>query len=232
MNFFQNYQEIQNRISTIQKNKDVLIIAVSKKHSYEVFEEAYKQGIRAFGENSIQEGLGKIERWRELNPDLANTDQEPQLHHIGPVQKGSLRKLFGNFVATHGVGSMNTWKELAKRSSKESKPLRCFIQLNLTGEDSKSGFVESEFIHSIAEIKSLSTDKLIWEGLMTMGPSDGNIETTRKVFGKLQSIRNEYLPEKKLSMGMSGDYSIAIEEGSDIIRVGTAIFGERKYIES
>ncbi|MCC5813614.1 MAG: YggS family pyridoxal phosphate-dependent enzyme [Leptospira sp.] len=231
MNFYQKYQDISQEISKSQPQKNILIIAVSKKHSYEVFEEAYKQGIRDFGENSIQEGLGKIERWRELNPDIAHTDREPHLHHIGPVQKGSLRKLFGNFVATHGVGSMNNWKELAKRSLKESHLLRCFIQLNLTLEDTKSGFLESEFLENISEIHALCNEKLIWEGLMTMGPSDGDIETTRNVFRKLQQIRNEYIPDKKISMGMTGDYKIAVEEGSDIVRIGTAIFGERKYIE-
>lgn len=229
MSYIDHYREIQNEISRLYPDRTVCIIAVSKKHSYETFAEAYREGIRDFGENSVQEGLSKIEMWRADNPHLAFTIDEPRIHHIGPVQKGTLRKLFGNFVSTHGVGSLNAWKELSKRSIKEKATLSCFFQLNLTREDTKSGFLSGELLDNREEIQSLTTDRLVHEGFMTMGPSNGDPDTTRQVFREMKEFRDKYFPGKKLSMGMSGDYLTAVGEGSDMVRIGTAIFGERNY---
>lgn len=227
MSYYENYKEILDEIQKISSSSD--IISVSKKHDFSVVEEAYLSGIRDFGENSIQEGLDKIIRWKEKFSDFVGTEKEARIHHIGPLQKGTLRKLFGNYHSTHGVGSESSLKELFKRSQKEDSTLRYFLQLNLTREESKHGFTKEEWIHLLPRLPEYQSETLVWDGLMTMGPSDGDPGETRKVFRELRGLRDEYAPGKKLSMGMSGDYRIAVEEGSDLVRIGTAIFGKRNY---
>ncbi|NBU99589.1 MAG: YggS family pyridoxal phosphate-dependent enzyme, partial [Spirochaetia bacterium] len=139
------------------------------------------------------------------------------------------KKLFGNFDYTHGVSSLSSLQNLMKESEKYKKPLKYFLQVNLTEEDSKSGFQEDELLKLIQNPTQIETEFLKLEGLMTMGPSSGEENLTRLVFRRLNEIRNSSLSGAKLSMGMSGDYPIAIAEGADFIRVGSSIFGDRNY---
>lgn len=220
------YLSIQNSLKDLYPNRSPVVIAVSKTKPYEVVKEAYLQGIREFGENYIPEAITKFTKLREEFPESATS---VHLHHIGPVQSGTLRKLFGIFSHTHGVGSISSLKELLKRAEKEKTPIRYFIQTNLTEENTKHG-MGFETLRTMKEtLAGYQNEFCLWEGFMGMGPSSGNLSETREVFSLLAELRDTYFPGKKLSMGMSGDYEIAAELGSDYLRVGSKIFGERDY---
>ncbi|PJZ55804.1 YggS family pyridoxal phosphate-dependent enzyme [Leptospira barantonii] len=221
MGIRERYQEINEELKKLRPANPPVLIAVSKFQPLEKVKEAIEGGVSHFGENRIQEGLEKFSSWiGEKNSSLV-------LHHIGPVQSGTLRKLFSGYSYAHGVGSLATVNELLARAEKEQKQIRYFLQANLTGENSKHGFEKKELIAALEKKESLSNTFCKLEGMMVMGPSDGDPIGTRNVFRELSQIRKDYLPEGKLSMGMSGDYRIAVEEGSDFVRVGSAIFGER-----
>lgn len=221
-----SYRSIQTSLKDLFPNKSPILIAVSKTKPYEVVKEAYLQGIREFGENYLPEAISKFTKLREEFPEAVTS---VNLHHIGPVQSGTLRKLFGIFSYTHGVGSISSLKELLKRAEKEKKQIRYFLQTNLTGEDTKHG-LSFETLRSMKDTMiGYQNEFCHWEGFMGMGPSSGDLRETREVFSLLAELRNTYFPDKKLSMGMSGDYEIACELGSDYLRVGSKIFGERDY---
>ncbi|TGL47791.1 YggS family pyridoxal phosphate-dependent enzyme [Leptospira meyeri] len=220
------YRSIQSSLKDLFPNKSPVLIAVSKTKPYEVVREAYLQGIREFGENYIPEAISKFTKLREEFPEAATS---VNLHHIGPVQSGTLRKLFGIFSFTHGVGSISSLTELLKRAEKEKKQIRYLIQANLTGEETKHG-LNLETLRSMKDtLSGYQNEFCIWEGFMGMGPSSGDLFTTRRFFSDFAELRDTYFPDKKLSMGMSGDYEIACELGADYLRVGSKIFGERDY---
>ncbi|MBM9501362.1 YggS family pyridoxal phosphate-dependent enzyme [Leptospira sp. 201903071] len=221
MGIRERYFQIQEELTKLRPEKPPTLIAVSKFQTLEAVREAVNGGVLHFGENRIQEGLEKFEEW------LKQKDSPLVLHHIGPVQSGTLRKLFLGYSYAHGVGSLGTVEELLKRAQKEQKKIGYFLQANLTDENTKHGFDKKELLEILSQKESLSNEFCFLEGMMTMGPSDGEPNKTREVFRELANIRKEYYPEGKLSMGMSGDYRIAIEEGSDFVRIGSAIFGER-----
>lgn len=208
------------------KGTPPVIIAVSKTKPYEVIREAYLQGIREFGENYIPEAIEKFTKLREEFPESI---ESVHVHHIGPVQSGTLRKLFGIFSYTHGVGSFSSLTELLKRAEKEKKTIRYFLQTNLTSENTKHGFPLETLLLKGDDLLTFQNEYCIWEGFMGMGPSSGDLAQTRDVFTKLASFRNTYFPHKQLSMGMSGDYEMAVELGSNFVRIGSKIFGERDY---
>jgi pyridoxal phosphate enzyme (YggS family) len=218
MTILQNWENLQNRLSILQKQPQV--IAVSKTKPISLIREACESKILTFGENRIQEAIEKF-------TPLQKEGIPFELHHIGPVQSGTLKKLFGLFRYTHGVGSLSTLEELSKKSEKVSSKLGFFLQVNLTQENSKHGFSEDEIINLLPRVSQFETEYLEFSGLMTIGPTNGDKEWTRKVFQKLFQIREAYCPGKKISMGMSGDFEIALEEGTDIIRVGSLLFGNR-----
>ncbi|RHX84442.1 YggS family pyridoxal phosphate-dependent enzyme [Leptospira stimsonii] len=221
MGIRERYLQIQEELASLRPEKPPTLIAVSKFQTLQAVTEAVNAGVIHFGENRIQEGLEKFEEW------LKPKESPLVLHHIGPVQSGTLRKLFLGYSYAHGVGSLGTLEELLSRAQKEQKKIRYFLQVNLTNEESKHGFDKKELLEILTKKENLSNEFCILEGMMTMGPSDGEPNKTRDVFRELSKIRNEYYPEGKLSMGMSGDYRTAIEEGSDFVRIGSAIFGER-----
>lgn len=218
MSLEENWKALQKEV--LAKNPNVKIIAVSKTKPQELIEKAISIGISVFGENRIQEGIQKFLPLKEKGFSF-------ELHHIGPLQTGTLRKLFGLFSYTHGVGSLSSLQELSKQSQKHKQFLGFFIQVNLTNESQKHGFSRKECLELLPKIQNFETEFLKWEGLMTMGPSNEDPKLTQKVFFELNQIRKDYCPDKKLSMGMSGDYKIALEEGADILRIGSKIFGER-----
>jgi len=216
----ENYKFILEQIKKIRPQNTPKLIAVSKKQPLSKINEALNSGIRIFGENQIKEGIEKFSSLQTKFPDL-------ELHHIGPVQSGNLRKLFGLFNYTHGVGSLSSLGELIKQATTRKFKIEYFLQVNLSREDSKSGFEKEEILKILPTISQYNSEYAQFHGLMTMGPSNGDLRITRSNFRELNRIRKEYCPNAKLSMGMSGDYLIAAEEGSDYIRVGSAIFGER-----
>ncbi|TGK31520.1 YggS family pyridoxal phosphate-dependent enzyme [Leptospira gomenensis] len=221
MGVAERYFRIQEEFLAIRPNDPPVLIAVSKFQPWEKIKEAVDGGVIHFGENRVQEGLEKFAPWIRLEPNPLI------LHHIGPVQSGTLRKLFSGYSYTHGVGTERTISELASRAEKEKKKIGIFLQANLTGESAKHGFVKRDLISILEKKESFFNPYCVPEGMMTMGPSDGDPVRTREVFRELRIIRENYFPEGKLSMGMSGDYRIALEEGSDFVRIGSAIFGER-----
>ncbi|MCG6148543.1 YggS family pyridoxal phosphate-dependent enzyme [Leptospira levettii] len=220
------YQSIQHEMNSLSQGNPPTLIAVSKTKPYEVVKEAYLQGIREFGENYIPEAIDKFTRLREEFPE---SESNVNVHHIGPVQSGTLRKLFGIFSYTHGVGSFSSLSELLKRAEKEKKKIRYFLQTNLTNENTKHGFSLETILTNKDELSKYQNEYCIWEGFMGMGPSSGDPNQTKEVFTNLAKLREEHFPEKKLSMGMSGDYGLAVELGSNFVRIGSKIFGERDY---
>ena len=220
--YFDIYQNILDEIKSIRPKNPPNLIAVSKTYPTEVIHQAHKEGIQIFGENKIKEGIEKFSDLRKNN--------KIELHHIGPLQTGTLKKLFGNFEFTHGVGSLSALFELKKQAEQKKILIHFFLQANLTDEDTKSGFEKKDLIEQIKIELDQRNQYCKFHGLMTMGPSDGNMEVTKNVFSTLNEIRIKYCPDQFLSMGMSGDYKIATENGSDYIRVGSAIFGKRNYI--
>jgi pyridoxal phosphate enzyme (YggS family) len=208
-------------------DRSFTLIAVSKTKPYEIVREAYLQGIRNFGENYIPEAINKFSLLREEFPESRDS---VTLHHIGPTQSGTIRKLFGIFQFTHGVGSFSSLSELSKRAEKEKIKIQFFLQCNLTKEDTKHGFLIEEILEKKDLLFGSENEFCKWVGFMGMGPSDGKEAGTKLAFQTLANLRNEHFPDKKLSMGMSGDFEWAMELGADYLRIGSMIFGERNYV--
>ena len=199
----------------------VSIVAVSKGHPPEAVNEAAKLGIKTFGENKVQEAKSKI-------PVCVSGIS---WHLIGHLQTNKARNAVELFDMIHSVDSLKLAEELNKRAEKIEKKIPILIEINVSGEVSKFGYVPELLIGEIDKIALLPNLNL--QGLMTMAPFTENPEETRPVFRKLRELKkrceqllNQTLPH--LSMGMSNDFEIAIEEGATIVRIGTAIFGERK----
>ncbi|TGK43614.1 YggS family pyridoxal phosphate-dependent enzyme [Leptospira andrefontaineae] len=220
MGVSENYRSIVKELESLKPIGTPTLIAVSKFQPKEKVQEAISGGVIHFGENRVQEGIEKFS-------DLGKPEKDFILHHIGPVQSSHIRKYAGLYSFVHGVGSEKILQELKRRMDADRWKIRYFLQVNLTEEDSKSGFSKEEVLGLLRKKEILSSEFCALEGFMTMGPSSGDPEETRKVFREIANLRKEFLPQGKLSMGMSGDYRIALEEGSDYLRIGTAIFGER-----
>ncbi len=222
--------EVQENLSRIRAELQILpyppkLIAVSKKKPLNAVKDALLAGQKIFGENQIKEAIEKFS-------SLYESGTEFELHHLGKVQSGTLKKLFGFFHFTHGVCSESSLKELSRQSEKSKKSLSFFLEANLLDEQSKQGLNRMELLNILNKIRSYETDYLKFAGLMTMGPADENPTETKRAFSELRKIRDEFCPNSALSMGMSGDYKIAIEEKTDYIRIGTSIFGNRIQSDS
>ncbi|MDF3819470.1 YggS family pyridoxal phosphate-dependent enzyme [Leptospira sp. 96542] len=220
------YHNLDSDLTAKYPGSSYTLIAVSKTKPFEVVRDAYLQGIRHFGENYIPEAIDKFSKLRDEFPEAR---ESVFLHHIGPVQSGNLRKLFGVFQFTHGVGSVSSLKELSKRAAKDKLTIRYFLQINATGESTKHGFSLEEIQKWKDDFPTYQNEFCIWEGFMAMGPSSGDPIETRETFKSINQFRKLVFPDKKLSMGMSGDYELALEEGSNFLRIGSLIFGDRNY---
>ena len=213
--------------SAIKANRnpdDVTIIAVSKTQPASILIEAMNCGITLFGENYAPEA---VEKQRALSAIGLN----PEWHFIGHLQSNKV-KLIAPFVTMiHSVDSVKLAKEISKCAGQHNRRIDILIQVNTSGELSKSGCTPSE-VHTIAsEINQLSSITLC--GLMTIPSFTATDEELRSEFTLLRNMRDElhviYPSIHHLSMGMSGDYPLAIAEGATMVRIGTAIFGERTY---
>ncbi len=187
--------------------KNVKLVAVTKNVPVEDISLVYELGCRDFGENRVQDALPKIE---ELPPDI-------RWHFIGTLQKNKVKKVVGNFALIHSVDSV----ELAQEISKQGIDTSILLQVNTSGEESKQGFTEDEFRRDLAMIQKMPYIQV--KGLMTMAPLTEDVDQIRMCFRRLRELRDE-LGLKELSMGMSHDYKIAIDEGATIVRIGSAIF--------
>lgn len=193
---------------------DVTLIAVSKMHPASMVATAYAAGLRHFGENRVQEALPKIESLRAAGVT-------PRWHLIGHLQTNKIRAAMEGFDILHSIDSERLAQAISKRAE---RPVSVLIEVNIAGEASKYG-VAPEDVQKLAQsIGRLANINL--RGLMTVAPQVDNSEDVRPVFRRLRELRDEIgLPE--LSMGMTDDFEVAVEEGSTLVRVGRALFGAR-----
>ena len=200
------------------------LIAVSKTKPVELLKEAYDAGMRDFGENKVQEIMDKFE---QLPKDI-------RWHMIGHLQTNKVKYIVDKVYLIHSVDSLKLAKEISKEALKKNTNVNVLIEVNVADEDSKFGVSVDETESLIREISALPA--ITVKGLMTVAPYVENAEENRPVFKKLKqlfvdikakNIDNVFM--EIMSMGMSGDYEVAVEEGATYVRVGTKIFGERNY---
>lgn len=212
-------------------SETVLLLGVSKTKPYSALQEAYSYGIHDFGENKVQEIREKYEMMLE---DSLMKDCPPRFHMIGTLQKNKVKYLPGKVVLIHSVDSLPLSLEIEKEYAKKETTAKILLEVNVAKEASKSGFSLEELEAVVAELEKLP--HVLVCGLMTVAPFTEDAEENRPVFRSLRealfSLQKKFpaLPLTELSMGMSGDYEVAVEEGATIVRVGSFIFGERVYL--
>lgn len=226
-NLINRYQtvkkDIANACSDTDRNPDsVALLAVSKKHSIESIQSIYGLGQRAFGENYVQEGVDKVTALSHL---------EIKWHFIGPIQSNKSRLVAEHFDWVHTIDRNKIATRLNQQRLENQPPLNVLIQINISDQDSKSGIPLNE-LESLA--KSIhSMENLTLRGLMCI-PAKSNIKTLENDFTQMQqafsALKSQYETVDTLSMGMSGDLPSAIKCGSTLVRIGTAIFGERTNV--
>lgn len=202
---------------------EIALMAVSKMHPAEVILEAYATGQRLFGENKVQEFEGKRPRLEGL--------AGAKFHLIGPLQSNKTNKAAGLFDAVDAVDSLRIAERLEKAAQELGKRLPVLIEVKLSHEESKHGVAPEELPALLEAMRGLEAVEAV--GLMTVPPWSEDAETARPYFRELRRLRDEAVGTHpkvtQLSMGMSNDFAVAIEEGSTCVRVGTAIFGKRIY---
>lgn len=233
-NISQNLESIISSIkSTAElcgRNPDeIKLCAVSKFHPEEAVEEAINAGQFLFGENRVQEAYSKFTQINERFPRKAS------LHIIGSLQRNKTAKAVEIASCIQSVDRMELLEEIQKQCAKLSKKIDVFLEIH-TGEESKSGFTSEDEVFNVCRRMQAGDFPLVTlKGLMTMAPFTEDESLIRKSFSTLRQLKERInaefpsLPVTELSMGMSGDYKIAIQEGSTMVRIGTAIFGERDY---
>jgi pyridoxal phosphate enzyme (YggS family) len=218
---------IKNNLNNLRQNlpSGCRLIAVSKTKPVEKIMEAYLEGHRLFGENKVQELVPKYE---VLPKDI-------EWHMIGHLQSNKVKHIASFISMVHSVDSVKLLEEINKQALRATRRIDCLLQVHIAEEESKFGFSAEEVIQFIESDGTALLKNVKVSGLMGMATLTENSEQIRREFKGLkrlfEKIKSSALPDnmemKELSMGMSGDYNIAIEEGSTLIRVGSAIFGER-----
>ena len=189
----------------------IRLIAVSKTFPADAIRAAFDAGQRDFGENRVQEGLAKIAELGGLDADI---------HLIGTLQRNKARHA-GAFASVQSIDSIRLAEAVSRRLDRE---LEVLLEVNVAGEQSKSGFAPGDLPDALPAIQALPN--LDVAGLMTIAPIAADPEDARPVFRQLRELRDR-LGLRELSMGMSSDYAVAVEEGASMVRIGRAIFGER-----
>jgi len=226
----ENLSELQLKIRSCAEASgrnvnEIQLIAVSKTRTLDEVKQIAELGQVSFGENTIQDALTKI-------PYL---NQQLEWHFIGHLQSKKAGKLPGYFQWIHSVDSLKLAQKLstAMSSHSDNAMLNCLIQVNVSGDENKSGLKPEQVKAFLQEVLSLQLPCVEWRGLMTIGVQ-GDEQQTRAAFSQLRELLKQCSAElnlpmfDQLSMGMSGDYCLAIEEGATLIRVGTSIFGQRE----
>ena len=226
MDLVANLTKIRERIAAAcaRANRDsatVTLLAVTKTQPPEVVSDAARLGLTVFGENKVQEAKSKI----PLCPGRLTW------HMIGHLQSNKARDALGLFSMIHSIDSLALAEELNKRAEQASKTIPILLEVNIVGEASKFGYKPEQLLSDFERLNALP--RLEVHGLMTLPPWTTLPERVRPVFRKLRELKCECeqrlgAPLPQLSMGMSGDFEVAIEEGSTIVRIGTALFGERR----
>lgn len=204
-------------------SEEVKLVAVTKRVEAERVKQALNYGINTFGENYAQEFRDKSKLLSE------HIDGQINWHFIGQLQRNKVKYVVGKVELIHSLDSFSVAKEINKRAESLEIKMPVLIEVDTGGEESKGGISPAQLESFLNELNALTS--LDVQGLMTMPPYFDDVEMARPYFVRLREIRDELSPSfpnlNELSMGMSGDFEIAIEEGATIVRVGSAIFGER-----
>lgn len=223
----ENLEEVRERIRQAcqrsgRREEEITLISVSKTKPVEMLREAYEAGSRDFGENRVQEIM---EKYGQMPEDV-------RWHMIGHLQKNKVRQVIDKAVLIHSVDTVELAEQIEKDAAKRDLAVDILLEVNVAEEESKFGFRTEEVEAAVMKIKELPHVHI--KGLMTIAPFVSNSEDNRAVFKKLYQlyvdIRSKNIDNVSmsvLSMGMTGDYEVAIEEGATMIRVGTGIFGAR-----
>lgn len=225
----EQYDQVKQRISDACRIAsrgidEVTLIAVSKTKPIEMLKDAYEAGARDFGENKVQELVDKI----PLMP------QDIRWHMIGHLQRNKVKYLVDKVYMIHSVDSLRLAEEISKEAVKKNVVVKILIEVNVAEEESKFGLTLDHTEELLLQIKDLPGISV--QGLMTIAPFVDDPEENREVFRKLKQLSVDIASKNidninmnVLSMGMTGDYTVAVEEGATFVRVGTGIFGERDY---
>jgi PLP dependent protein len=203
---------------------EVTLVAVGKTHPAESIREAFQAGLRDFGENKVQEAEGKIAALADL------TSAGARWHMVGHLQANKARKAAALFDLIHSVDDPVLGRRLEKAAAEQGRTLRVLVQVDVAGEEGKFGLNEARLFPVLETLRGLKSVRV--EGLMGFPPFEEDPERVRPHFRRLRELRDQALSRhlllgRELSMGMSHDLEVAIEEGATLVRVGTALFGER-----
>ena len=231
-------QRIQTACDIVKRDRsEVTLIAVSKTKPNEMLEEAYELGMRHFGENKVQE---LVQKYEDLNEKF---EEKVAWHLIGHLQRNKVKYIIDKAVLIHSVDSLRLAQQIEEEAAKKKLTADILLEVNVAGEDTKFGLSPEEVVPLIKDMAGLSHVRV--RGLMTIAPYVENPEKNREYFKKLRElyvdIKTKNADNKGdgnilnteffdiLSMGMTGDFEVAIEEGATMVRIGTGIFGERDY---
>ncbi len=223
MDIKKNIKEFENTLA----DTGCSLIAVSKTKPVELIQSAYEEGLRDFGENKIQE---MVEKHEQLPGDI-------RWHMIGHLQRNKVKYIAPFVHLIHSVDSLKLLQEIEKQGKKAGRTINCLLQVYIASETTKFGLDEQSLIELLTSDEFNSMSHISICGLMGMASNTDDEHAIRKEFKQLsllfstidKKIDHQAVEMRELSMGMSGDYKIAIEEGSTMIRVGSAVFGERNY---
>lgn len=227
MKVSENLEVIQSQIAEAcekanRSPEEVRIIAVTKYVSAERAQEAIEAGVRNLGENRDEGLLEKVSHLKD----------KPVWHFIGSLQTRKVKNIIEHVTYIHSLDRLSLAKEIDKRAGSKVK---CLIQVNASGEESKHGLKPNEVTDFILEMKNLPN--ILVSGLMTMAPNTkdelvirDSFKTLKKLQGEIQNLNLDYAPCTELSMGMSNDFQIAVEEGSTMVRIGTALVGNESEV--
>lgn len=225
-----NYREVQENIKKAcekagRNPKEVTLIAVSKTKPVEMLKEAYDAGARFFGENKVQEIQ---EKYDKLPEDI-------HWHMIGHLQRNKIKYIVDKVAMIHSVDSLRLAEAIEAEAAKHQVKVPILIEVNVAEEDSKFGLKMAEVLPLLEQISEFSHIEV--KGLMTIAPYVENPEDNREIFRQLKKLSVDIAAKNinnitmsVLSMGMTGDYEVAVQEGATMVRVGTGIFGEREYL--
>lgn len=225
----ENLAEVRNNIVKACEKvgrdpSEVTLLAVSKTKPVEMIREAMAAGQRAFGENYVQ----------EIEEKYAVLGDNADWHMIGHLQRNKVKYIIGKVSLIHSVDSLRLAEQIQKEAEKHSLTVRVLLEVNVANEESKWGFTPDETVEAVKAVAAMQNVHVC--GLMTSAPMTEDAESNRvyfrqlrKLFDDIRAMNIENVDMQVLSMGMTGDYIVAVEEGSTLVRVGTGIFGARDY---
>lgn len=218
-----NIEEVKEEIKKYSKNPEVVtLVAVTKYFGPEAIEKMLQLGIKDIGENKGQVVRDKVAYFKEKGIDEINW------HFIGNLQKNKVKYIIEDVALIHSVNSFSLANEINRRAEAIGRAVDILLEINIAGEESKEGYLYENLLLELGNYKSLKNIKI--KGLMTMAPYSNDENLVRSVFKKLAEIKDELNKNyfngelTELSMGMSGDYRIALEEGATLIRIGTKLY--------